>query len=241
MDWMDYALCWNVRGDIYGIKICRNAPIISRLLFADNSFMFFRANTEETNVMKDILVTSSMGFENRELDHDKVYAAIYYDLYYESLLPSSLVVEIEKMMNSFLWGHKRDGTKGIHWLSWDRLSMPKCDGGMGFKSINAFNLPMSSKQAWRFMTNPDSLVSRLYKARYFPNCDFLNFNIGHNPSYVWRSFWSSKFVVKGVIKWSIGSGENISVWNYNWLLDGNSLVNPWSHNLVVRVILEFRI
>ncbi|XP_058750813.1 uncharacterized mitochondrial protein AtMg00310-like [Vicia villosa] len=111
--------------------------------------------------------------------------------------------------------------------------MPKGEGGMGFKNLNAFNLAMLSKQAWRLTTNTDSLVSRLYKVRYFPNNDYLSFNISHNPSYVWRSIWSSKFVIKGGLKWSIGSGENISVWDQYWLVDGTSLTNPWPNNLVV--------
>ncbi|XP_058783721.1 uncharacterized mitochondrial protein AtMg00310-like [Vicia villosa] len=136
-------------------------------------------------------------------------------------------------MNSFWWGHKRDRAKGIHWLSWDRLSMPKSVGGMGFKNLSAFNYAMLSKQAWRLMINPDNLVSRLYKARYFPNCDFLESAIGHNPSYVWRSIWSSKFVVRGGYRWSIGSGENISVWDHKWLYDSSSLVNPWPDNSFV--------
>ncbi|XP_058754336.1 uncharacterized protein LOC131627507 [Vicia villosa] len=137
------------------------------------------------------------------------------------------------MMNRFWWDHKRDRAKGIHWLSWDKLSMPKSEGGMGFKNISAFNLAMLSKQAWRLTTIPDSLVSRLYKARYFPNCDYLNSNIGHNHSHVWRSIWSSKFVIKGGLKWSIGSEENILIWDPFWMFDGTSLTNPWPNNLVV--------
>lgn len=43
------------RGDLHGIKICRGAPIISHLLFADDSFMFFRANDREAAVMKSVL------------------------------------------------------------------------------------------------------------------------------------------------------------------------------------------
>jgi hypothetical protein len=31
------------RGDIHGVKICRNAPIVSHLLFADDSFLFFQS------------------------------------------------------------------------------------------------------------------------------------------------------------------------------------------------------
>ncbi|XP_058760595.1 uncharacterized protein LOC131633933 [Vicia villosa] len=149
------------------------------------------------------------------------------------LLPSSLSDEIEKMMNSFWRGHNRDRAKGFHWLSWDRLSMTKKNGGMGFKNLSAFNYAMLGKQVWNLMTKPDSLVTRLYKAKYYPNCDFLESSIGHNPSYVWRSIWSSKFVVGGWYKWSVGSGESIPTWGQIWLHDSTSLMNPWPNNPVI--------
>ncbi|PNX82165.1 ribonuclease H, partial [Trifolium pratense] len=40
-------------------------------------------------------------------------------------ISSSLCDEIEKMMNSFWWGHSGARNKGIHWMSWDKLSMHK--------------------------------------------------------------------------------------------------------------------
>jgi len=42
-----------------------------------------------------------------------------------SLLPRSLINEIEKMLNSFWWGHNSANSRGLHWLSWERLSVPK--------------------------------------------------------------------------------------------------------------------
>jgi hypothetical protein len=45
------------RGDIHNTKLCRNAPIISHLPFADDCFLFSRAADRETNVMKNILST----------------------------------------------------------------------------------------------------------------------------------------------------------------------------------------
>lgn len=68
------------------------------------------------------------------------------------LLPSSLSNEIEKMMNSFWWGHNRDKVGGMSWLSWDRLSMSKNDGGMGLKNLSAFNYVILGKQAWSLIT-----------------------------------------------------------------------------------------
>jgi len=44
-------------GDLHPISICNNAPTISHLLFADDCFLFFRANEKEAQVMKKILHT----------------------------------------------------------------------------------------------------------------------------------------------------------------------------------------
>jgi len=81
-------------------------------------------------------------------------------------------------------------------LSWDRLATRKNDGGTSFKSLPVFNLAMLGKQGCRIMTNPNTLIARIYKARYFPRCDFLQSSMGHNPSYVWRSLCNSKFILK---------------------------------------------
>lgn len=42
---------------ISGISICRGAPSISHLLFADDCFLFFKADEGQTQVMKNILIT----------------------------------------------------------------------------------------------------------------------------------------------------------------------------------------
>jgi len=99
-------------------------------------------------------------------------------------LPATLINTIEKMMNSFWWGHGRTNQRGINWLSWEKLSMHKTNGGLGFKDLTALNLAMLGKQGWKFLTGPDSLVSRMFKAKYFPKNTFLAATIGHNPNYV---------------------------------------------------------
>lgn len=40
---------------IHGVKVSSSAPVISHLLFADDSFLFFRANHLETEAVKSIL------------------------------------------------------------------------------------------------------------------------------------------------------------------------------------------
>lgn len=42
-------------GNLHGAKICRGAPIISHLLFADDCFLFFQANVTEATTIQNIL------------------------------------------------------------------------------------------------------------------------------------------------------------------------------------------
>ena len=44
------------RGELQGIRICNNASIVSHLLFADDCFLFFQADENHANVMKQILL-----------------------------------------------------------------------------------------------------------------------------------------------------------------------------------------
>lgn len=41
--------------NIHGCRISRFAPAVTHLLFADDSFMFFKAAVEETKIVKDLL------------------------------------------------------------------------------------------------------------------------------------------------------------------------------------------
>lgn len=44
----------------------------------------------------------------------------------------------------------------------------KDKGGMGFRNLYAFNLAMLGKQGWKLVANPDALVSKNFKAKYYP-------------------------------------------------------------------------
>ena len=63
----------------------------------------------------------------------------------------------------------------------------------------------------------DSLVYRVFKARYFLNCDFVPASMGRNPSYVWRNILAAQEVVKKGIRWQVGNGNRIGIWRDKWL------------------------
>lgn len=89
------------------------------------------------------------------------------------LMPKTLCQEIERMMSAFWWNSNSSNNKGIKWLSWTHMSMAKKEGGLGFRDLHGFNIALLGKQCWNMLKNPDALVSRLLKTRYFPNCNLL--------------------------------------------------------------------
>ena len=58
----------------------------------------------------------------------------------------------------------------------------KLVGGMGFKNLQAFNLAMLTKQGWRLISNPNSLVAQIYRARYYPHGDVFHSKLRSSPS-----------------------------------------------------------
>ena len=105
-------------------------------------------------------------------------------------LPDTLCEELMSMICNFWWGQKQDERK-LNWMSWDKLCMPKVDGGMGFKQLKLFNLALLANHGWRLQMGQNSLVYHVFKAKYFPNCDFVEASLGANPSYVWRSLMAA--------------------------------------------------
>lgn len=100
------------------------------------------------------------------------------------LLPKELCKELEQIMNNLWWRSSNRRKNGIHWMCWKRLCIKKGEGGLGFFQIYDFNIAFLGKQRWRLLLYPDSLVARLYKARYYARSTFLDASMRGNPSYI---------------------------------------------------------
>uniref|UniRef100_A0A803Q1S7 Reverse transcriptase domain-containing protein n=1 Tax=Cannabis sativa TaxID=3483 RepID=A0A803Q1S7_CANSA len=131
-------------------------------------------------------------------------------------LPASFHSKIESLMARFWWGGNENNKK-IHWKTWSSLCFSKFHGGLGFRSMKAFNQAMLAKQAWRLLQYPHSLVAILLKARYFPQTSFLHSGKGHRPSLVWSSITWGKELLQSGLRKSIGDGTTINIFNDAWI------------------------
>lgn len=112
----------------------------------------------------------------------------------------------------------------MHWHKWDSMCLPKSRGGLGFHDLKCFNQALLAKRAWRLHNDTKSLLHHVLKARYYKNDGFIDARRGYDPSYTWRSIWGSKSLLLDGLKWSVGNGLSIGVWDEAWL-PGDSVVN----------------
>lgn len=274
---------------IHEVKICRRAPMISHMFFADDYYVFCKADSNEaakvvelrgiyenesgqqvnkakssifyrTNVLQYNRQTVSQILQMAEADvhstylglpnvigrnksallgylKDRVNTKIHsWEGNYISragkeilvkqvaqtlpvyamnvfLLPLEITRNIEKSLPRFWWRSSQSNASKLNWMSWDRMTKHKNAGGMGFRHFRDFNIAMLGKQLWRLITKSNSLVARVYKAKYFANSDIFHFELGHNPSFIWRSLLAAKQLIIDGIRWRIGDGTKIQILN----------------------------
>lgn len=122
-------------------------------------------------------------------------------------LPKDLCKKLTSVITEFWWS---SGTKKkrIQWIAWKKLCRKKEEGGLGFHDISRFNQALLCKQAWRIMNQPDLLISRVLKSRYFKNGNILDCGEGTRPSFVCKSIIHRRELLKrGLVK-LIGNGVN---------------------------------
>ena len=136
-------------------------------------------------------------------------------------LPDSLYRELNALVSQFWWGQKEKERK-MAWISWEEMCTPKLEGSMSFKDLKAFNLALLAKQGWRLNQYPNSLIHRVFKAKYFAECTFMEAQVGKKPSYVWRSLMATKETIEAGSRWLIGNGRKVNIWCDRWLQSPDS-------------------
>ena len=174
-------------------------------------------------------------------------------------LPVGLCDEIEALIRKFYWGQKGEQRK-VHWKRWDVLCKPKAEGGMGFKELAKFNDAMLARQVWRLVKDQNSLFYQVFKAKYFPRGSIFEAS-AITGSFAWQSILKVRKVVSLGMKWRLGDGKSIKIYDDSWLpgkesakvssphipaLEGatmDRLIRPdtrtWDHGLIDQHFLWF--
>jgi hypothetical protein len=137
-------------------------------------------------------------------------------------LTKTLCDEMSTMICRFWWA-QHDKENKVHWLSWEKLTRSKRDGGLGFRDLYGFNMAMLAKQAWRMLISPDSLCAQVLKAKYYPHSTILEAVPRDGMAYSFRSILRGVELLKEGLIWQIGDGANVNIWSDPWLARDGAL------------------
>ncbi|GMI66103.1 hypothetical protein HRI_000279600 [Hibiscus trionum] len=207
-------------GEFFGVRISSNPEKYLGLptMVGKNKRGAFAHLLDSTNKKVDNWSCRFLSMGGKEVFIKAVLQAIPVYAMQCFLFPITLCRALESIYCRFWW--RNGGTKkGIHWARWESLCTPKENGGMGFRDLAKFNVAILAKQGWQLLTNPDSLISKVLKGRYYPTSNFLNASLGSNPSYTWKSIWCTRGLLEKGYGWRIGDGKSVNIWTDPWLLD----------------------
>ncbi|XP_026442459.1 uncharacterized protein LOC113342005 [Papaver somniferum] len=144
------------------------------------------------------------------------------------LVPKHLCRQMDAHLCKFWWGETLDPKdRKLHLLGWDTLCSPKSEGGLGFRKAEINNLAMLARNAWKIIENPDCMLAKTLKAKYFPRTDFLNARCPDKCSWTWRCLHAIKELIKPFISWTVGDGKFIDPWCDKWIPSlGSATPNP---------------
>ena len=72
-------------------------------------------------------------------------------------------------------------------------------------------LALLAKQGWQLIHEQSSLASQIFKAKYYPQTDFLSAPVKTNSSYGWRSIAEARKVIRAGGRWRVGDGAYIKI------------------------------
>ena len=128
-------------------------------------------------------------------------------------LPIGLLKDIEPMIRKFWWDCSENSRK-IHWVQWETLCSSKSVGGMGFRDLRMFNDAMLGKKVWRLFHNRNSLVYKVFRAKYFHSSNIFDAKESSRCSYAWCSILQAREAVLKGARWRVGDGKDINIWKH---------------------------
>ncbi|CAL5382148.1 unnamed protein product [Camellia sinensis] len=97
------------------------------------------------------------------------------------IFSKNFCAKLNSLISKFWWNGEPE-SKGIHWVNWAQLTLPKSEGGLGFRDFHDFNLALVAKRGWCLVKYPNSFCARMLKGIYFPHSNFMEASRGRCAS-----------------------------------------------------------
>lgn len=137
-------------------------------------------------------------------------------------VPKNVMDKLVSIQRKFLWGGAHEHNK-IAWVKWDTVCLPKENGGLGIKDINAFNLALLGKWKWNLLQHQGELWARVLESKYGGWRSLNEAPRANTESIWWRDLKllsnhpQHSEAMQDTIVWKVGKGDKFRFWEDNWI------------------------
>ncbi|XP_028550792.1 uncharacterized protein LOC110098847 [Dendrobium catenatum] len=213
---------WNYRivneFNYLGIKMA-----LIRLVASDFNYILEKA-ANKLNVWGK----QSISLARRLMLVKSVMAALPIFMDAHSLVPMSILKELDKACRSFIWD-KQGGIHGLHYVTWDNLCKSLKEGGHGvYLEVNIAS-PLRTKFTWSLVKKEESLLNKVLKAKF--GMKIWETSSNSNSSTSLKILSSGAQFLHKISRWKIASGKAINIMKDVWILDKR--LDRWPTFIVV--------
>ncbi|RVW15066.1 putative ribonuclease H protein [Vitis vinifera] len=140
-------------------------------------------------------------------------------IYFMSIfqMPRAVRIRLEKIQKDFLWGGGALVQKP-HLVNWSIVCLDKRSGGLGVKSLGAFNRALLGKWVWRFENERKVLWNQVIRGKYgeerggWRSCESREaYGFG-----LWKAISKMGHQVNSFVGFVVGDGEKVKFWKDKW-------------------------
>ena len=117
-----------------------------------------------------------------------------------------------------MWG-TTETKKKLHLISWEKITKPKANGGLGLQSAKERNSALLAKLNWCFHQEKDAPWARVLSHKYITRRRWPP-NKFRSCSPTWAEIKRGEPIFNKGIKWIAGKDSSLSFWRDKWLSDG---------------------
>lgn len=80
-------------------------------------------------------------------------------------VPDKICTKLNSLINAFCWGHQPSERK-LHLINWNSICRPRNEGGLVIRKFKLMNQPLITKQFWRSIQQPQSIMAKTLIPKY---------------------------------------------------------------------------
>ena len=81
------------------------------------------------------------------------------------MLPGKIIDALDKTSRNFIWGSSVEKRK-LHTVSWEKITKPKKEGGLGVTAARPKNVALLAKLNWRMHVEKDQNWAKVMRSKY---------------------------------------------------------------------------